>query len=82
MLLRAPGTHIARGGFADVLWREVGVGIACTQRSRSVCRFSSQLLVAGCPMGGGGLEQGLPVAQLQGTCFPEKQDNSPPAGGW
>lgn len=47
------------------------MGLACTQSFCSVHHFLSQLPAAGCPMEGGGLEQGLHVAQHQETCCPE-----------
>lgn len=51
--------------------RRLAVGIAHTQGFCSVRCFSRQLLVAGGPTEEGGLEQGVRVARLQGTVFPE-----------
>ena len=62
--LSALGSLMSCGG-------RLAVGVAHTQGFCSVRCFSRQLLVAGGPTEEGGLEQGVRVARLQGTLFPE-----------
>ena len=72
-------------GLADVLRRRLGVGRA--RPGVSVLYAASQvrqLLFAGRPKEKVGLEQGLHVAQLQGTLFPENTGVNVPVElvGW